>query len=388
VGGRYCDAGLRGLARRLPAEPGRAGLLELFLCGGSLRVCSGSGRRTPSGVGAGGVAQDHGDHTGWVVRQDVSSLDGGGLRAESGGRLVRLGVGQALGGTVHVVLRPGSLRPDAGLARGAGRGGAGAELADVLWGATLEGAGAGVRVEAEVAADLGDDVGDGTACDVVVEVGAVQAVAQLGVQAVLQVGGQGGAAASVAAWALDGVLDLAEDAPAGVCAVPGRVRGGLDGAGEAVGEEDAAPDGADGAVEGRSDGGEGVRDGDARRRGRRGLRPGGLLRGLGLRRGLLVQEAGQVGAHGDEFVQDLGVVVRVRGAVAGIVLRGGLVRQCGHERKKNIVGGPASRMAWVDWENNAGAGRGSAAVPGRGVAPYGVPVGFRAAETTVLAFMT
>lgn len=51
--GRHCDAGLRGLAHTLPAEPGRAGLLELHLCAGSLRVCLDFGRRAPSGVGVG-----------------------------------------------------------------------------------------------------------------------------------------------------------------------------------------------------------------------------------------------------------------------------------------------------------------------------------------------
>ena len=50
--------------------------------------------------------------------------------------------------------------------------------------------------------------------------------------------------------ALDGVLDLAEDALAGGGAVLGGVAGGRDGVGEAAREGDAAADGAGGAVEG------------------------------------------------------------------------------------------------------------------------------------------
>ena len=191
------------------------------------------------------------------------------------------------------------LRPGAGLACGAGCCGAGAELADVVRRAARPGMGAGERVEAEVAADFGDDIGDGTAGDVVVEVGAVHAVAQLGAQAVLQAGVQGGAAASVAAGALDHVLDLAEDAPAGSGAVLARVRGGRGRRGEAAGEHDATADGAGGAVEGGCDADEGVRDRGVRDRGvrdggardggaRRGERRGSLLRGLDLGGGLLV----------------------------------------------------------------------------------------------------
>ena len=104
--------------------------------------------------------------------------------------------------------------------------------------------------------------------------------------------------------ALDGVLDLPQDALPGGAAVGGRVVGGCDGLGEGAGERDAAPDGTGDAVEG---GGEGDQ---VRRRAGRGGR-GSRLRGGG--DGLVVQAVGEGGAHADEVVQDLAVVVRVGG---------------------------------------------------------------------------
>ncbi len=54
-----------------------------------------------------------------------------------------------------------------------------------------------------------------------------------------------------------------------------------------------------------------------------GRRRRGLLRGLGLGGGLLVQEAGEVGADVDDAAQDLAVGLGVCGLVAGVVLVGG-----------------------------------------------------------------
>ncbi len=105
-------------------------------------------------------------------------------------------------------------------------------------------------------------------------------------------------------------------------------------------EHDAAADGAADAVEG---GGEvlqrccGCRGrGRGRLRGcglRRGLpisclrrEGGGLLRGLGV--GLVVQQAGDAGAHADEVIQGCAVAARVRGVRAGVVLRGVLGGCC------------------------------------------------------------
>ena len=124
---------------------------------------------------------------------------------------------------------------------------------------------------------------------------------QLGVQVL------GGVAFVVAA--LDGVLDLSQDALAGGGAVCGRVLGGCEGLGEGAGERDAAPDGAGDAVEG---GGEG--DQVWHRAGRGGCV--GRPRGGG--DGLVVQAAGEGGAHADEVVQDLAVVVRVGGLLGGV----------------------------------------------------------------------
>lgn len=66
------------------------------------------------------------------------------------------------------------------------------------------------------------------------------------------------------------------------------------------------------------------------------------MRGLG--RGLLVQEAGEVGSHVYEVVQGLAVRLRVCGLLAGIAVVFGLSCVCGHERNKKIVGVKASRL--------------------------------------------
>ncbi len=148
------------------------------------------------------------------------------------------------------------------------------------------------------------------------------------------------------------VLDLAEDATAGGGAVLGRVPGGLNSV-EAAREGDAAADGSGDAVEGGCKANQGVWDGNGWRGGRRGLRQGVLLRGRGgllcsLGGRLLMQEAGEASAHVDQVVQDMAVVVRVRGVLAGGVRlgfgwgggRGWLGR---HGQNKNIVGLGVSR---------------------------------------------
>ena len=142
--------------------------------------------------------------------------------------------------------------------------------------------------------------------------------------------------------ALDGILDLADDALAGGGAVVGRVLGGGGGFGELAGEHDAAADGPGEAVEGH--GGGFWRDCG-------GGRGGGLgcgRRRFGLAGDLLVQVAGEAGADGDEIVQGLAVELGVRGLLAGGVFALSLGWVCGHEQKKNIVGGVGSRMAWVE----------------------------------------
>lgn len=149
----------------------------------------------------------------------------------------RLGIGAARRGVA-----PRCVRPGAGLAGGAGCGGVGAELAHVLWRTTPPEVVAGQGCETEVATDFGDDLGDGTGMDVVVQVGGVEALAKLGAE------GFGGIAG---AGALDCVLDLADDAPAGGGALLGRVVAGRRrGFVEAAREGDAAADGAGDAVEG------------------------------------------------------------------------------------------------------------------------------------------
>ena len=220
---------------------------------------------------------------------------------------------------------PAGLWVGSGL-RAAGGCGTGAELLDVLGRAAFPGMGAGGGGQAEVAADFGDDFGDWTGGEVVLEVGGVEAVVQLG----LKVG------AVTAGGALDCVFDFPEDALAGGGAVLGRVAGGRCGLGEAAGQEDAPADGAGEAVEGDREGDQGVWCWSRLRSGSR--------CGLGLSGSLLVQEAGEVGAHGDQVVQDLPVERGVCGLLAGVVGCGlGLLG--GHERNKNIVGFVVSRLA-------------------------------------------
>ncbi len=285
------------------------------------------------------MARDRGYEGGRVIRRIAAGVDGAGALAGDGGAVV-WGIGELRSGITS--------RPlfGTGLASSAWGSGAGAELGDVLRRAALPGLGAGECVEAEVAADFFDDVRDGAAADVVVEVGGVQALAQLRGEGlgVVAVG-----VAVVVGLAPDDVLDIAEDALAGGCAVPGRVLGGRDGFGEAVREGDAAADAAADAVEGCGGGGKGAWDGGVCRGARRGLWCGVPLRGLGLRRCMRVQEAGEVGAHVDEVVQNLAVGVRVCGLLAWVVLVGGLGCLGRHERKKNIHAVTVSRLAWVGW---------------------------------------
>ncbi len=140
------------------------------LCGG-LGGRPGAGRRVPGAAGAGGVAQDGGDGFGRVVRQAARRVVGGaGGRGHAGG-VTRTGTGSGRWGSgsgrgwCRASALTWGLR-GAGLAGRAGGGGAGAELADVVRRAALEGAGAGEGREAEVTADFGDDVGGRAACDV------------------------------------------------------------------------------------------------------------------------------------------------------------------------------------------------------------------------------
>ena len=167
----------------------------------------------------------------------------------------------------------------------------------------------------------------------------------------------GGGGSGARGGALDRVLDLAQDVPAGGGAVLGRVPGGRGGVGEAAREDDAAADGAGGAVEGGRDADEGVWAWGVWRKGRSGLRYGVPRRGRGggpmggLGGGLVVQEAGEAGAHVDQLVQDMAVVVRVCRVRAGGVRAGFGVEEGrgwlgGHERNKNIVGLQVSRLVW------------------------------------------
>jgi len=222
-------------------------------------------------------------------------------------------------------------------------GGAGVEQGDVGGGAALPRAGAGQGCKAEVAQDVLDDVVYGPALDVPVEVWGVHAVEQFGVE---RLGGVADAVAVVVVLAPEGVLDGAQDALAGGGAVRGgavawgRGPGGLAGCVQVLREHDAAADGAADAVEGGGEvlqrccgdwclGWGGLRVSCLLREG------GGLLRGLGV--GLVVQQAGDAGAHADEVVQGCAVAARVRDLWAGVVLRSGLSRLCRHKRKKNIV---------------------------------------------------
>ena len=164
--------------------------------------------------------------------------------------------------------------------------------------------------------------------------------------------GLGGVAAvaGAAVGALNGILNRADDAAAGGGAVPGRVRDGMDGVGQAAREQDAAADGAGDAVEGQRETDQGLE-----RRGRRRVcgrrcalgRLGGwghsLLRGVSSDLG--VQEVSEVGAHGDQVVQDLPVtlcvrIVRAGDVRAGVVVSLGRNCVCRHERNKNIVEAP------------------------------------------------
>ena len=132
---------------------------------------------------------------------------------------------------------------------------------------------------------------------------------------------------------MDGILDGAEDAPAGGGAVLGWVAGGLLlGGVQVLRLGDAAADGPGERVEGGYDLDEGVWGRE--RRGRGGLRGRGLRRGgarllCGLSVGLRGEVAGEAGADVDEVVQGLagefGVGgVGVCGRWAGGVLRGGV----------------------------------------------------------------
>ena len=162
----------------------------------------------------------------------------------------------------------------------------------------------------------------------------------------MQLGGQGFGVGVVGVIgrvgvALDGVLDLADDALAGSGAVVGRVLGGWGRLGDAAGEHDAAADGAGDAVEGGR---------EVLQRGRGGVGGGGPVRGgglCGLGGGLGVQEACEVGAHVDGVVQDVAVVLGVLGLLAGAGVGLGVCCVCGHEQKKNIIGDGGSRVVWV-----------------------------------------
>jgi len=359
VWGSVC-VGWRGQAHApLPAH---AGLLR-WMSGGRAGVCSGAGRRAP---GAAGVAQNHDDSLGRVVREAGAGVGGGWTRVRVGGwlawfALVRLGIGGELGGAWAGRLWAGFA--GGGACGAAWGGGAGVELGDVGGGAALPGAGAGEGCEAEVAQDVLDDVVYGAVGDLGVEVWGVHAVEEFGVQ---DLGGVANAVAVVIVLAPEGVLDGTQDALAGGGAIRGggvvwgRGAGGRLGGVEVLREHDAAADGAGDAVEGGGEvlqrccgrWGRGQGWGGLHCCGLRRGRPvscqrregGGLLRGLGV--GLVVQEAGDAGSYADEVVQGCAVPARVRGLWAGVVLRGGLGRLCGHKRKKNIVGMAVSRIAW------------------------------------------
>ena len=194
--------------------------------------------------------------------------------------------------------------------RSARLGGAGAEQCDVLGRAALPHLQAVRSVEAEVGTDVVDDLLDRAVADVVVDVGAVQSFEQFGVQRLCRFAPR---------LAMDGVLDHADDALADRHALPGgRRRHGFV---ERAGERDGAPYGASDAVEADS----GVR---LRFRARRG--------GFGLRLGLLVSHAGEVGTHVDQLVQDPPVVLRVLSLLVGggLQIGGGWLDR--HERIENI----------------------------------------------------
>ncbi len=173
---------------------------------------------------------------------------------------------------------------------------------EVFGGSAFPGVCAGLVGDAEVSGDLADDFCGGLGFEVEFEVRGVEAVEELGLEGLAFVRGAG---------ALDGVFDVADDVFAGGDAGcrPGLGRGaggvGLGGGGlvEFLGEEDGAADGSGDALEGVRKGG--------------GLSGGGGRGGLGGLGGgdLLVEVPGDVGAHGDEVVEDLVVVGCVVGAV-------------------------------------------------------------------------
>ena len=108
---------------------------------------------------------------------------------------------------------------------------------------------AGPRDQAEVAADAGDDFADRARADVNVKLGGVEVAVQLRLEFGL---------VAVAAGTPDGVLDLADDAPAGGGALLDRDADGCAGFGDGPREGDAVADGAGGVVEGRGKAEEGV----------------------------------------------------------------------------------------------------------------------------------
>lgn len=89
---------------------------------------------------------------------------------------------------------------------------------------------------------------------------------------------------------------------------------------------------------------------------------------MGRRDGLGVDDAGEVGAHVDEVVQDVAVELGVCGLLASGVFEVGRGWLGGHERKKNILGFGVSRLAWVGWGGcGGGAGWGVRRCCWRGV---------------------
>ena len=71
---------------------------------------------------------------------------------------------------------------------------------------------------------------------------------------------------------------------------------------------------------------------------------GGAWPGVGRGGGLGVEGAGEVGGHADDVVEDLAVVLRVLGLLAGVGGWVGVGWVGGHEQKKNIVGVKVSRV--------------------------------------------
>ena len=174
----------------------------------------------------------------------------------------------------------------------AGRpGGLGVEADDVGRGSAGCGV-VGVVAEAEVLADVGDDVVDVAAGEVVFEVLGVEALEEFGLQAF---------AVAAGGFAVDAVLDGAEDALAGEAAVEAGCGCGAGRLGHVPGEEDGLADGAGEAGEGPACGFGGL----------------GVLRGIRLGFGLGVALAGEACAHVDEVVEDVAVVLGVFGLLGG-----------------------------------------------------------------------